>query len=322
MKKLILTIATLLCINAVHSQSNIQNGDLEEWTQIVVNDTLNYYQPGIPTTYNFLWTLNELASVAFPIGPGPVTVERTTDKYSGTYAAKLISQFFPTPNVFIPGMMGTSTLDFPNVRAIIGRHCEGCKPVRLTGYYKFEPVNGDSCSAIILVSKWNTATNHRDTIGFGKMVEHNAVSAYTMFDIPVNYSGITETPDSLSVLMVSSANFSVVNFMGCTGQIGSTMYVDELMLEYPMGIQQALLPDINVTTFPNPAKDMLTINLSEKVNGGIFEVYNLEGKQIGIYPVSDMTTSIPVHSFQNGTYYYKLKDGKHILNTGSIIIRK
>ncbi len=172
MKKLFLAIITIFCFNTGYSQSNILNGDLEEWYQVVVNDTLNYWQPGIPGHPNFLATLDTLASIAFPIGPGPVTVERTTDKYSGTYAAKLTSKFFATPNVFIPGMLGTATLDMPNVRAKIGRACAGCKPLRLTGYYKSEPVNGDSVTAVILVSKWNASTHHRDTIGFGKMVDH------------------------------------------------------------------------------------------------------------------------------------------------------
>ncbi len=106
------------------------------------------------------------------------------------------------------------------------------------------------------------------------------------------------------------------------GQVGSTMYVDELMLEYPQGIQQALLPDVNVNTFPNPAKDILTVQLSDKVKDGTLEVYNLEGKQMGIYHLPDLMNRIPVYSLINGTYYYKLKEDRHILNTGSFIIRK
>jgi Secretion system C-terminal sorting domain len=322
MKKLFFAIITMFCFNTGYNQTNIPNGNLEKWYQVVVNDTLNYWQPGIPGHPNFLATLDTLASIAFPIGPGPVTVERTTDKYSGIYAAKLTSKFFATPNVFIPGMLGTASLDMLNIRAIIGRACAGCKPIRFTGYYKSEPVNGDSVTAVILVSKWNAGTHHRDTIGFGKMVEHNTVSTYTKFDIPVIYTGISGSPDSLSLLMVSSAGFSVINFMGGVGQVGSTMYVDELMLEYPQGIQQVLLPDVNVNTFPNPAKDILTIQLSDKVKDGTLEVYNLEGKQVGIYHLTDLTNRIPVYSLINGTYYYKLKDGIHVLNTGSFIIQK
>jgi hypothetical protein len=194
--------------------------------------------------------------------------------------------------------------------------------MRLTGYYKSEPVNGDSVTAVILVSKWNASTHHRDTFGFGKMVEHNMVSTYTKFDIPVTYTGISSSPDSLSILMVSSAGFSVINFMGGVGQVGSTMFVDELMLESPQGIQQALLPDVNVKTFPNPVKDILTVQLSDKVKDGTLEVYNLEGKQMGIYHLPDLANRIPVYTLINGTYYYKLKEDRHILNTGSFIILK
>jgi hypothetical protein len=288
-----------------------------------VNDTLDYYQTGLTPDDNFLGTLNELASIPDPIGPGPVTVYRVEDAKSGTYAAKLTSEFFGNDiNVFIPGMLGTAKMDAPNIRAILGKPCVNCRPSRFSGYYKYSPINEDSCTALILVSRWNAETKKRDTIGYGSMIEQNPVPGYIKFDIPVTYTGINDPSDSLTILLISSAGFSIYNFMGCDGQIGSSMWVDELILEYPMGIQQSLMPEVAVNCYPNPAKDMLNVDLSKNVKNGILEVFTLQGQAIGKYALNEMRNQIPVYSFTSGTYYYKLTQENSILNTGTFIIQR
>lgn len=324
MKKLFFLVIAAIAINAGFSQSNVPNGDLENWHNVVVSASLNYWQLGTDPDDKWLTTINQLATVAPPLGPGPVTCERTTDAKSGTYAAKLISQFFDGINVFIPGMMGTATLDYLGIRAILGRACPGCRPTHLKGYYKFEPVNGDSCSALLLVSKWNTSTKKRDTIGYGIQVFKEAVSTYTPFDVVMSYDypASNLVPDSMTLMAVSSAGFSIINFMGCKGQVGSTMYVDELELEYPTGIRESLMPEVAVKVYPNPAKDMMIVELSEKVKDGMMIIFNQDGKQVTSCYVRELINMLPVHTFANGAYYFRLKDDSGVLNTGSFVILK
>ena len=324
MKHLIALVLLALAVNTAYSQSNIPNGDFENWYNVVVNDTLNYDELGTVPADDWMGTLNSLAKVPSSLdGPGPVTVFKTTDKYSGTYAAKSVSANFPIgPSIiFIPGMIGTAVLDMAGYRALLGKPCQDCKPLRFSGYYKFEPVNGDSCAAVILLSRWNATAKKRDTIGYGKMVQHNAVSTYTQFDIPINYLK-TGSVDSMTMLLVSSAGFNVINFMNSHGQAGSTMYVDGLMLDYPAGIQQVLMPEVAVNTYPNPASDNLNVDLSKEVKNGAFEIYNSVGKLVGSYQASGVKNSITVSALSKGVYYFRLTDGKQLLNTGSFVINK
>ncbi|MEI7499972.1 MAG: PCMD domain-containing protein [Bacteroidota bacterium] len=324
MKQLLMLVLLVLAMNSAWSQSNVPNGDFENWYNVVINPTLNYNDIGTGPADNWMTTLNSLAAVPPTAGgPGPVTVFRTDDKYSGTYAAKAVSANFPLGmiSIFIPGMIGTAIMDMVGVKAVLGKPCPGCKPLRFKGYYKFEPVNGDSCAAIILLSKWNTATKKRDTIGYGKMVDHSPVSNYTQFDVPINYTG-TGTVDSITILVVSSAGFDGVNFIGSVGQVGSTMYVDALSLEYPAGIEQSLMPEIGVNVYPNPATDFLNIKLSKELKDGSLAVYNSAGKHIGTFNASRLNNTIPVFSLVNGTYYFRLMAGKEILNTGSFVIKR
>jgi hypothetical protein len=331
MKHLLTFVLLALAMNSAFSQSNIlkenvqiPNGDFENWYHVVVNPTLEYDDIGTGPTDNWTATLNSLAAVP-PIagGPGPVTVFKSTDKYAGNYAAKAVSANFPLGpvTIFIPGMIGTAQMDMVGVRALLGKPCADCKPSHFKGYYKFEPVNGDSCAAVILLSKWNTVTKKRDTIGYGKMVQHNAVSTYTQFDITVNYTG-SGTVDTMTMLVVSSGGFNVVNFLGSVGQVGSTMYVDNLTLDYPSGIQQVLMPEVAVSVYPNPASDILHIDLSKEVKAGSFEVYTSSGKLAGSYSVSQKSNTIPVYSLVNGLYYFRLVSGTELLNTGSFVVNR
>ena len=323
MKKTIIILLFTVLSTIAFTQSNIPNGSLENWYNVVVNTNLNFDQPGVGASDNWITTLNELATIAPPIGPGPVTAFKTTDAHSGTYACKLVSQnFILVPNdVFIPGMLGTAKINMITSSAILGRHCDGCRPVSLSGWYKYEPVNGDSATAVILVSKWNPSTHKRDTIGYGRFIQKEVVSTYTQFTVNVNYRS-SDTPDSLTILTISSGAFNVVNFMQSHGQVGSTMYVDELMLEYPAGIQQSLMPEVLVSTYPNPASSQIKFDLSKQVAGSSVEIYNMEGKMVTLFAMELKSRIITVASLPDGLYFYRLISGNQILNTGSFIVKK
>lgn len=206
--------------------SLIDNGCLEQWTELVNAFDTPYFE----ITGPFLGTLNELYALPYELGgPGPLTTERTTDVYKGTYAAKLVSSNFYA--LFIPGMLGTTTLDIPNSTIHIGRPFT-YKPSRLQGYYKFQPAGGDSASVVILLSKHNSSLLQRDTIGYGKQVFYNATDQYSLFDIVVEYRDSVTAPDSISIIIVSSDGYSLDDLYGCQGQLGSALWVDNLDLVY------------------------------------------------------------------------------------------
>lgn len=327
MKKLFLLFSLAIIATSAYTQSALPNGGMENWYNVSIPALgVNYDDLGTGPTDNWLTTLNALNAIPPPIGPGPVTAYKTDDKYSGNYAAKLVSGVLVMNpyDIFIPGMMGTATLDNAGIRAVLGRACPGWKPTKLTGYYKYSPVNGDSCAAAILLSKWNTTTMKRDTIGMGGIIMKNEVETYTRFEVPVYYvfPSSNLTPDSITILTVSSAGFNLSNFTECRGQVGSTMYVDELALEYPAGIEQPLMAETGLNLFPNPAKETLTVNLTTSVENAFVEIFDVNGKLVCTMDLTGQKTLIPVYSLSNGMYYLKVKEGSRLLNTGSFVVRK
>ena len=320
MKKiLLLTMACMLTAAAGISQSNLPNGDMEGWHD-AVGANGSYDQIDGP-----LWsTLNELFGLPAPIGPGPLTVEKTDDVHSGSWAAKLKSENFTMiPNdIFIPGMMGFTQLDMLNNGIKLGKPCPGCKPTKFYGWYKFDQVNGDSCAAILLVSKWNSTLNKKDTIGYCRTDFKSPQTAYTYFEMPVTYGTTGLEPDSMLILLVSSGGFSAINFQGGVGQVGNTMYVDDISIDYPLGVTQVLMPEIGVKTYPNPASDRMTVELTKAVPGGMLDIYTMEGRLVSSQKAGNMVSTIDVSGLAAGQYHYKLIDGKTIQNTGFFMIKK
>jgi hypothetical protein len=140
--------------------------------------------------------------------------------------------------------------------------------------------------------------------------------------MPVTYGTTGLEPDSMLVLLVSSGGFSAINFQGGIGQVGNTMYVDDISIEYPLGVTQVLMPEIVVKTWPNPAKDLMTVELTEAVPGGMLDIYNMEGKLVSSQKVGGTVSTIDVSGLADGQYHYKLIDGRTIQNTGFFMIRK
>lgn len=211
--------------------SNITDGCLDDW-KVMTTNTGNYIDP----LQGFLQTLNELSSLPPEAGgPGPVTVDTVTDCVQGKYAAKLTAKNFHLMegvDIFIPGYIGASTLDIPKATIHLGKPYTQ-KPQRLQAYYKYVPAGSDSALIQVMLSRWNTATSKRDTLSFDKIILRNPVSSYTQLDQTLTYLDNTATPDTLVLIFSSCAGIDFNNLQGCAGEIGSTMWVDDLKFVFP-----------------------------------------------------------------------------------------
>lgn len=211
--------------------SNITDGCMDDW-KLVTTSTGNYIDP----VKGFLQTLNELASVPPEAGgPGPLTVDTVTDCVQGKYAARLTSKNFHLMegvDIFIPGYVGASVLDIPNATIHLGKPYTQ-KPQKLQAYYKYAPVGSDSAMIQVLLTRWNTSLAKRDTISWDKIIVKNAVSSYTQLDHTLTYLDNTATPDTLVLIFAASAGVDFSDLQGCAGEIGSTMWVDDLKFVMP-----------------------------------------------------------------------------------------
>jgi hypothetical protein len=210
-------------------QLNITGGCLDQWAML--NDgSQNYsFEPlgGYLRTLNYLTTVPSQAG-----GPGPQTTDTTSDAWVGK-AALLTTKIFTvqgTP-ILIPGIIGTDSLDISNATILLGKGYTQ-RPTKFNGYYKYQPVGGDSGVVFVLLSKFNIVAGHRDTVGFARQIIKNAVSTYTLIDLPINYYS-TATPDSLTLIIASSGDINFVDLQGSKGQEGSQLWIDEIQFDKP-----------------------------------------------------------------------------------------
>ena len=128
--------------------------------------------------------------------------------------------------------------------------------------------------------------------------------------------------DSLTILCVSSGGFSAVNFTGGVGKVGSTMYIDDLVLEGPNGIQESLMPEVTIKSWPNPAKDQLNIEFSKPLMQGKMEILNSNGVPVKSISTSGTTARLVVSDLSCGTYYIRLMEHNQLFSTSSFVVNR
>lgn len=320
MKKLVFLVAvSLLGFSSISKAQNVlPDGDFESWKLYVPVASAPFYEP----TGGFFKTLNILDTIPTPPG---ITVYRCDTAHSGTYSARCITKKIDVLSILIPGVVGNITLHFETSSAILGVPYKWtARPVRFQGYYQAYPLNGDSTGAILLLSKWNSSTKKRDTLAYNRLVFHGTVSTWTKFDTAVNYLNTTVMPDSICMLLLSCAGYNASNMFGSVGQLGSQALFDDVTLTgvYPWGVDNLLTQNLGISVSPNPASDYINVNLEKAVQDGNFEIYNLQGRLVGKYQVSDATARFNVSALPSGMYYYRMSKGNTTLGTGSFIINR
>ena len=163
-----------------------------------------------------------------------ITCDRTTDSQHGSYAVKMTTQSvlgpIIAPGVFFLGRFKSYEI---NLTKLLANAEFGVpfveKPVSLKGYQKYTSVSSDSAFAAVMLSKYNTTTKTRDTVGYGELTIKGTSTAFIEFTINLDYSysAGTETPDSLSMLFASSKEVEALE-----GQVGSSLIIDNLFLQY------------------------------------------------------------------------------------------
>jgi hypothetical protein len=307
----------LLSVTGMSQTSTLPNGNLNDWHfEVHQSPGGGYWVPD----GDFFKTINILDTIATPSG---ITCFRSDTVHSGTHAARLVTREIAILQILIPGVVGTLALDMANITAHVGTpYTFPAKAASFQGWYRSAPVLGDSAGAAVLLSKWNTTTLKRDTLGFKLLVFKGNVSNYTFFDTPIPYTGPNIMPDSITMLLLASAGYNGNNFFACKGRVGSQAWFDDVTLTDVNGFKHNLMPEVSVKLFPNPASSKLIVELEKPIKNGKFMIYTLDGKEVYTASLPQVRNDVSVSALIAGTYYYKVSDGKSILNSGSFIVTK
>ncbi len=283
-KVLSLIIAlSLMIFSETKAQVLIPNSSFENWSE------------GKPTYWDATnLTIGEIQIVT-------VTQDTVSPQNGNSYVSlETVSNYIPfNGDVIVPGIitLGTVVYDLQNLTGNIegGIPFVG-RPVKLKGYFKSLPAQGDSCFLAMLITKWNYT--YRDTIGTGHLFISNSVSNWTYFDFILQYSS-EDIPDSMNIILSSSdvSNQSYVE--------NSHLWVDNLSLDYgPASIIDYNF-NKNISVFVEPGSDQLVVNFNFNSDKKVLlSLSNINGQIIykSQKTIKQAKESVNINSLAKGIY--------------------
>jgi hypothetical protein len=228
----------------------------------------------------------------------------TSNPYSGFAALKITSEFFFFAAQVIPGIVSNGNIDIQN-QGVTGGIPFTERPTAFKGWYKGEPVNGDTYSMVAVLINENTG----DTVGAAIFEGNSTVSNWTQFSETVEYFN-QENPTILQITMFASDPENPQN--------GSTVYFDELDYEsLTVGLQENDAANINV--YPNPAVDDVFFNIGAYETARV-NIYNFLGTSVLEQVVTQTENSVSLLQLAHGTYIWQLTTKKGEAIKGKLIL--
>jgi hypothetical protein len=189
-------------------------------------------------------------------------IVKTTDKYRGNYAAKLITYYVDSNQVY-----NTTTNGQMGNNGVTGGRPFTNSIDTLIGYYQYYPHGIDTAMVNVLLK------NNGTEIGwFG--IQLFATSTYTYFQIPINSM---VQPDTMLVY-ISSSNWPVR-----PQNDGSYLIIDEVQLKsQPVFTSvEAYSNSFKNLIYPNPTKGLLNVEFKLETQANItIDVFDYTGKKV------------------------------------------
>ncbi len=276
-----LTIFSLFIAITVtgHAQQHLLNGNFEDTSvihnmQTHENDTVAHH-----------WTMSIFGSGV------------TDDSHSGNQAVCIWNWYY-----YAKGYLNYGDTAFSKS----GGLPMAIRPTVLEGYYKFIYGDNDdkidSAVALIWLTRFNSTTQQRDTIGFGKK-KLGPVSDYTAFRVDVEYFSVLQ-PDTLNILFESSEN----GFCNPAG-MGNCLFffIDDLSVsDLANGIKEAvkLQPELSVS--PNPAFSSIVLEHLLFKENQLVSIYNISGSLVWEQKINASgILQVDVRNLESGVYLIK-----------------
>ena len=300
MKKtyIMLALSFGIFITNADAQTLLSNSDFENWT----------------TAANGTDSLIGWSSSNSVVMPPIESLVQTTDAHHGNAAAQIITAPFGFVGYTTIGILvnGEATFSYGGggntdgtVHTGGGGTPIGYKPEFLNGYYKYETTApADHGIGRVLLTRYNTSTQQRDTVSYGA-INFQPQTSYTSFSIPLTDQMPSVMPDSITAIFSSSDTATVPQF-----GVFSTLFLDSLTLN-PGG--PTSIPDVDdkssmFSIAPNPNNGLFTIS-NPQHNAITLGVYDAVGKRIRtIHLTKDQQAlSVDMHELSAGTYFLNVE---------------
>jgi Secretion system C-terminal sorting domain/Putative carbohydrate metabolism domain len=196
------------------------------------------------------------------------------------------------------------------------------RPNSFKGYYKylpgelregsFSPTFDDEAFVLVYLTKSNTITNQKDTIGRGKL-DLIGANNYTLFEVPINYTNSMLTPDSITIV-IAPTKYGGRGF--CWGNC-SWLTIDDVELSNDIVSVEQTTPNSAIKVYPNPTAHSFNIDFETGIELPLnFQITTILGQNLLNKSLSLPSNPIDLSKLTNGIYIYTL------LNTDNKIVKQ
>ncbi|MBN9484881.1 MAG: hypothetical protein BGO70_05825 [Bacteroidetes bacterium 43-93] len=201
------------------------------------------------------------------------TCQQDTPGTDGNYYMMLISKKIGSS--VVNGIAVSGRLDSLTGTPVSGFPYTG-RPASLTGKWQYMAFGNDQGYVNMELTKWNTVSNKRDTIGSATYLLPGMVMSWANFSIDIIYTS-QATPDSAMIV------FSPSNGLNATDN--SYIFVDELKFsDFPANVNATYAPTSNIKVYPNPATGRINLDLGRQIAGPVFvNLIDILGKTVRSY---------------------------------------
>lgn len=221
-------------------------------------------------------------------------VSKSTSSYSGSFAVRMESSIgMCSSSAQVSGI--TSGYNSQNNGPKGGRPYTGQMDT-LCGYYKYATPGIDSAGVYVTLSL------NANPIGGGNKNLYPAAT-YTYFQVPF---GAGSPPDTIRVDALSSNWPNPV--------LGSVLYLDNLYLKSsPLGIKNLQFITSQINVYPNPAKDIITIDCNTVFTPKELSIYNSIGEIVISRSNIKNVCEVDVKDLASGIYFLQLKNDNLVI---------
>jgi len=288
MNKIYILIPFIILSLGLHAQ--IPNGSFESWT-----NHGSYYTPDGWDNLNA-----QTASAAI------FTCQQGTPGTDGNYYMKLISKKIGSS--VVNGIAVSGRLDSLTGAPVSGFPYTG-RPVALTGKWQYMAFGNDQGYVNIELTKWDTASNKRDTIGSATYFLPGMVMSWADFSINIDYASVA-TPDSAMIV------FSPSNGLNATEN--SYIFVDELKFsDFPANVNATNAPTSNIKVYPNPARGHINLDLGIASSGMVtILITDMMGKKVNRFTFygNMQHSSVDISDIPPGLYNAQIQTKTSVTN--------
>jgi len=304
-------ISTLLAIVFyVNTQGQILNPGFETWsTDAYVPSAMN---PNSGNGSTGWWDYNVFNS-SF-VGGSPISVYRCDTAHSGTYSARIETvvytnaswniykawgvpyighNYSDTLGILYNGTVNetaaTSSPGFPFTQTISN----------FNFYYQYKPNGVDTAECRVSLVKSGTLVAggiFKTGVATGSSWQQASVTMYYLNNL---------TPDTMYVLFSASS-------LDKKPKPGSVLWIDDVDVTIPTGINQVPANKDQVIVYPNPGEGIFTIQTTAFDNTSV-EVYNLLGEKILSDKLQNNNTQIDLSGLAKGMYQLRLIKNNNVI---------